>query len=120
MLLGFGIRIGAPTRVLQTIGAIIITTSRIPALATSVGIVVSVAAALACGFAYVALTGESGDHRFAWAITLGAAVAAALFVLARTFAGSIALVLTPGNLIAIGVVIAITLPMGMRFAPSRL
>ena len=120
MLLGYGIRVGGATRVLQALGAIVLGMSSAPALASSIGLLLHVAATLVIGIAYVSLTGESGEHRIAWAITLGAAMAATLFVVARTIAGSIALVLTPGNLIAIGVVIAITLPMGMRFAPSRL
>ena len=119
MLFGFGIRVGAPTQVLRTIGALVVGAGASPALAIMMGIVLNVIATLACGVAYATLTGESGDNRVAWAITLGAAMAAAVFVIARIFAGSIALVLTPGNLVAIGVVIAITLPIGMRFAPTR-
>jgi hypothetical protein len=85
-----------------------------------VGILLHVAATLACGLAYAALAGDSEDHPIAWSIVIGAAVSALAVLAVRTVAGSIALVLTPGNLIAIGAVIAITLPIGMRFAPTRL
>jgi hypothetical protein len=78
-----------------------------------------VATTLSFGVVYVALIGDAGEHRVAWAIAIAAAAIAAVFVSARTFAGSITLVLTPENLIAIGLVIAITLPIGMRFAPTR-
>ena len=126
MLLGYGLRLGAASRVFQAIGSVLLGTasesaSRLSSsMAAGVGIVLHVAATLACGIAYVTFAGESEDHRIAWAIAIGAAVSAIAFLAVRTFAGSIALVLTPGNLIAIGVVIAITLPIGMRFAPTRL
>jgi hypothetical protein len=119
MLLGFGIRLGAPARAFQAIGALLVDPSRAPALATMLGVLLHVVATLSCGVAYVALVGDSGDHPAAWAITVGAAAAAVAFIIATTVGGSIALALTPGNLIALGVVIAITLPIGMRFAPSR-
>jgi hypothetical protein len=123
MLLGYGIRLGAPWRVFQAIGTIVaganadgVSRSLLAAIA---GVVLHVASTLACGVVYATLASDSDDHRIAWAIAIGAAAVAAVFVFARTFAGSIALVLTPGNLVAIGVVIAITLPIGMRFAPVR-
>jgi hypothetical protein len=124
MLLGFGIRLGAPSRVFYTIGMIVAGANaadgpRTSTLVAILGFVLQLVATLSCGVAYVSLIGDSGDHRVAWAITIGAAAMAAVFVCARTFAGPIALVLTPGNLFAIGVVIAITLPIGTRFAPSR-
>lgn len=119
MLLGFGIRLGAPARAFQAIGALLADANRMPSLATVLGIVLHVTATLLCGVAYIALVDDSEDHLIAWAITVGAGASALLFIVARTFGGSIALALTPGNLMAIGVVIAITLPIGMRFAPSR-
>ena len=122
MLFGYGIRLGAATRVFHAIGSVLTgaeSASGSPVL-TGVGIVLHVAATLGCGVAYASLAREPNEHRIAWAIAIGAAASATLFVAVRTFAGSIALVLTPGNLIAIGVVIAITLPIGMRFAPTRL
>jgi len=119
MLLGFGIRLGAPARAFQAIGALLADANRMPSLATVLGIVLHITATLLCGVAYIALVDDSEDHLIAWAITVGAGAAALLFIVARTFGGSIALALTPGNLMAIGVVIAITLPIGMRFAPSR-
>ena len=125
MLLGYGIRLGGAARVFQALGSLLLTTgetaSRSSAsMAAGVGIVLHVVATLTCGVAYVALASDSEEHRIAWAIVIGAAASAIAFLAVRTFAGSIALVLTPGNLIAIGAVIAITLPIGMRFAPTRL
>ena len=125
MLFGYGIRLGGATRVFQAIGSVLLRGSSESATgsslaATVVGILLHVAATLACGVAYVAFADESEDHPIARAIAIGAASCALAFLAVRTFAGSIALVLTPGNLIAIGAVIAITLPIGMRFAPTRL
>jgi hypothetical protein len=126
MLFGYGIRLGAASRVFQAIGSVLLGGGRDGASGPSspvtigVGIVLHVAATLACGVAYAAFAREGEDHRIAWAIAIGAAASAFAFLAVRTVAGSIALVLTPGNLIAIGVVIAITLPIGMRFAPTRL
>jgi len=125
MMFGYGIRLGAAFRVFQAIGSVLLgsggeSASGPSLLLTGVGMVLHLAATIACGIAYAALAGETEDHPIAWAIAIGAAVSAFAFLAVRTFAGSIALVLTPGNLIAIGAVIAITLPIGMRFAPTRL
>jgi hypothetical protein len=119
MLLGFGIRLGVPMRVFQAIGNIVGGVDSTPTIAAMLGIVISVAMTLGCGVAYASLSRDGRENRIAWAIALGAFAAAAAFVVARTFGGSIALVLTPGNLVTLGVVIAITLPIGMRLAPSQ-
>jgi hypothetical protein len=122
MLVGFGIRFGAPCRVFQTIGTIALGARAYDmsalAWATTLGLLLHVVVMLTSGIVYASLAAD-GEHRAAWAIATAGAVVVAAFVSARTFAGSIALVLTPGNLIAIGAVIAITLPIGMRFAPPR-
>ena len=122
MLIGFGVRLGAPMRVLQVIGEIVLRGGPSGPSETSyvaAGVILHLLAMLSCGVAYVALQRDAGEHRAAWAITIAATAVAAVFVAARTFAGSIALVLTPANIIALGVVIALTLPIGMRFAPTR-
>jgi len=124
MLLGFGIRLGAATRVFSAIGSIALGAHAPDAHARAVlivtGVLFHVLAMLLCGLVYASLVGESRKHPVAWAIAIGAAAVGVVFFLASMFAGTIALVLTPGNLIAIGVVIALTLPIGMRFALSRL
>jgi hypothetical protein len=118
MLIGYGLRAGGAGRAFGAIGSLLVSSGS-SSLATAVGVVLHLAAMLACGVIYVALVDNAGENRFAWAIAIGGAAAAIVFVLARTLGGSIALVLTPGNLVAIGAVIAITLPIGMRLAPSR-
>ncbi len=122
MLWGYGVRLGAPGRIFEAIGTIVLHASETTAGAPRyvlVGLLVHVAAMISFGVVYAVLIGDAGEHRVAWAITIAAAAMAAVFVSARTFAGSITLVLTPENLLAIGLVIAITLPIGMRFAPTR-
>ena len=123
MLIGFGVRLGAPMRVLQVLGEITLSGGRAhgPAETSYVvaGAFLHLLAMLSCGVAYAALLRDAGEHRAAWAIAIAATAIAVVFVAARTFAGSIALVLTPANIIALGVVIALTLPIGMRFAPTR-
>jgi hypothetical protein len=119
MLLGYGIRGGSPARVFAAIGALIVG-SRGGAFPTLLGVIMHVALMILCGVLYTALTNGARENPFAWAIAIGAGVAAITFVLVRAFGGSIALVLTPGNLVAVGVVIALTLPVGMRFAFSRM
>jgi hypothetical protein len=122
MLWGYGLRLGAPARVFATIGAIVLHASgerTSGLLYVVVGVLAHVVAMLSFGGVYASLIGEDSKHGAAWSIAIAAAAIAAVFVSARTFAGSITLVLTPGNLIAVGVVIAIALPIGMRFAPYR-
>lgn len=118
MLLGYGLRAGGAARAFSAIGSLI-SMSRNPLWTALLGIGVHVLAILACGVLYASLVQRRGENDFAWAIAIGGGVAAILFVVARAGGGSIALVLTPANLVAIGVIIAITLPIGMRFAPSR-
>jgi hypothetical protein len=110
MVFGFGLRSGAPAHVFAMFGAALFGAG---AVAGGVAIVVLT---LLCGIAYVALVARERQHWLAWAIAVGAAAAVVMFVSAQAGGGTIALVLTRGNLIEIGVVIALTLPIGMRFA----
>ena len=123
MLVGFGIRLGVPSRVFDVIGATVLGTSASREYAPSVvllGVALQLIAVLLCGVVYSWLAGEAPKHRAGWALAIGAAAVAMMFLFARAFAGTIALVLTPGNIIGIGAVIPFTLPIGMRFALSRL
>lgn len=118
MLLGYGLRAGGIGRAFAAIGAILIG-PRAPFWSALLGLVVEVAVVLSCGGLYAWLTQPVGENRFAWAVAIGGSVAAILLLLARAAGGSIALVLTPGDVVAIGVTIAVALPIGMRLAPSR-
>ena len=117
MLLGYGLRVGGPGRAFAALGSVVLSQSSHGA--TLLGIVLHVVVMLACGVLYASLVDEEPESRLAWAIAIGGGVAAILFVLARSVGGSITLVLTPGNLVALGAIIALTLPIGMRFAPPH-
>jgi hypothetical protein len=119
MLLGFGMRDGAPARVFNAIGAILVGQRGLGAdfsAATIVGVLLHVAVMLLCGVVYTALVAETEQHRFSWAIAIGAAAVVLMLVFARLFGGGIALVLSLGNLLEIGAVIVVALPIGMRLA----
>jgi hypothetical protein len=118
MLFGYGLRGGGGGRAFAAFGWLLFSASS-HALATLLGVVLHVVVMLACGVLYATLVNEARETRLAWAIAIGGGIAAVLFVLARSVGGSIALVLTPANLIALGAITALTLPIGMRFAPSR-
>jgi hypothetical protein len=118
MLLGFGVRDGAPARAFNAIGAMVLgpaATGRELSVATIVGVLLHAVVMLLCGVAYSWLV-EEQDHRLASAITVGAGAVVAMLAFARVFGGGIALVLSLGNLLEIGAVIVIALPIGMRFA----
>lgn len=104
MLVGFGLRMGRP-RAFDVLGRGVIGR-----------VLVVVLLMLLCDVAYVAVVARERQLWVAWAIAIGAAAVVVIFSYARLTAGDIALVLSTRNLIAIAVVIAITLPVGMRFA----
>jgi hypothetical protein len=118
MLVGYGLRGGGAGRVFRAIGATILSVPS-SAFLTLTGVILHVVVMLACGVLYVSLVTNGDEHRFAWAIAIGAAIAAIALILVRALGGSIALMMTPGSFVALGVVTAVTLPIGMRFAPSR-
>jgi len=117
MLLGYGLRGGGAGRAFAALGSLFVSRSNDATIL--LGIALHVVVMLACGVLYASLVEEARESRFAWAIAIGGGFAAVLFVLARSVGGSIALVMTPGNLVALGATIALTLPIGMRFAPSE-
>lgn len=117
MLLGYGLRGGGAGRAFAALGSLFFAHSHQAAIL--LGVVLHIVVMLACGVLYASLVNQARESSFAWAIAIGGGVAAILFVVARSVGGSIALVLTPGNLIALGAITALTLPMGMRFAPSQ-
>jgi len=119
MLLGFGVRDGAPALVFNAIGAMLLgsgAAGRDFSMATIVGALLHIVVMLLYGVAYTTLVAEQGEHRLSWAVAVGAAAVIAMLVFTRVFGGGIALVLSLGNLLEIGAVIGIALPIGMRFA----
>lgn len=110
MVLGFGMRAGAPARGFVAVGETFLGSGAVG------GALLLLVLALLCGLAYISLVARERQHWLAWAITIGAVATIVMLVWSRARGGGIALVLSTGNLFEIGVVIAITLPIGMRFA----
>lgn len=110
MLLGFGLRDGAPAAAFEALGAALFGAGALT------GALVVVVVGLLCGVAYISAVARQRQHWMIWAIAIGAAVAVILLLCRRATGGGFALVLSAGNSIEIGVVIAFALPIGMRFA----
>ena len=109
MLLGFGIRTGSPGRAFEAIGA-----------GTLAGVSLVVFLMLVCGVLYVAIVARQRQRWLRWTIAIAFAAVAVMLVCARLAGGDVARVLSTRNLIELGVVLAIALPIGMRFALSQL
>ena len=109
MLLGFGMRAGAPAAAFSALGGLV------GAGAIGGAILVELLM-LICGVAYVTLVARERHHRVTWAIVVGVAAAIVMLVCARLGGGANAPVLSTGNLTEIAIVIAVALPIGMRLA----
>ena len=110
MVLGFGMRAGGAARAFAAFGETFL------GAGAAGGILLLLVFSVLCGFAYISVVARERQHWLAWAITIGAVATILMLVWSRARGGGIALVLSTGNLFEIGVVIAITLPIGMRFA----
>jgi apolipoprotein N-acyltransferase len=110
LLLGFGIRAGRPLGAFSALGIGLLGAGALG------GVILVVVLMLMCGVGYVTLVARKRQHRVAWAMALAVAATVVMLVCMRLGGGEIALVLSSGNLIEIAIVIAIALPMGMRFA----
>ena len=124
-LLGFGIHLGAPARLFNAVAAIVLgpsvqRESAFSAAATLTGVLLHVAAMIALGALYAVLVWRSRGYSFAWSGVMAAATLAVSVLLARLFGVGPAAVLSLGRLIALCVVLALALPIGMRLALSRL
>jgi len=75
---------------------------------------------IALGALYAVLVWRSRGYSFAWSGVMAAATLAVSVLLARLFGVGPAAVLSLGRLIALCVVLALALPIGMRLALSRL
>ena len=120
-LIGFGIRLGAPARVFNAIGAIVVGRSALaytgfaPAV-TLIGVVVHVLAMLACGAVYARLVEWTRGSTIAWAFGVSTAACTLTWLFARWFGVGPAVLLPFGNMIVLTVLLALALPIGMRFA----
>lgn len=109
MLFGFGLRAGVPGAAFTPLGALV-------GAGAAAGIILVVVLMLLCGITYSTLVAREQQHWLGWTIAIGAAVAIVFLIGERLGGGGIVLVLSSGNSIEIGIVTAIALPIGMRFA----
>ena len=89
-------------------------------VATTIGMVVHVAMMVVIGLVFRLALARAGGHPLAWAVVVAAATLGLLALVARLFGVGIVALLPTGSLIALGVVLAVTLAIGMRFALSKL
>jgi hypothetical protein len=75
---------------------------------------------LLCGVLHVAIVARQRQRRSAWAIAIAIAAVAIIVACSRLAGGDVARVLSARKFIELGVVLAIVLPIGMRFALSQL
>ncbi|HKO16946.1 MAG TPA: hypothetical protein VJU87_11955 [Gemmatimonadaceae bacterium] len=119
-LLAFGLRLGTPARPFNAIGALLLGGDAMQVFGfaagpTLVGVLLHLVAVVACGVLYAALVGRKG-HSVAWAIVLAILALAASWAIGHSLGVGLAPLLPLGNLIVLGVVLALSLPIGMRFA----
>lgn len=120
-LIGFGVRFGTPLRPFNTVAAAVLGqlafgAAEPPVFVTIVGIVLHFAIALAWGVAYVYAVGRSHGYRWQWAVAAGVAAFLLTSLFARALGVGLGTLLPLGDRIVLSLVLALALPVGMRFA----
>ena len=120
-LIGFGVRFGTPLRPFNTVAAAVLgqfafSGTQPPIFVTVVGIVLHFAMALAWGVAYVYAVGRSRGARWQWALAAGVAAFFLTSLFARALGVGLGTLLPLGDRIVLSIVLALALPVGMRFA----
>ena len=124
-LMGFGLRFGTPLRPFNTIAASVlgvaaVAASNAPGMVTTIGIAIHVAACIAWSLAYAWIVEFSHGHEWEWGVATSLVAFALTSMLARSFDVGLGTLLSVAQRIALAVVLAIALPMGMRLANSDL
>jgi hypothetical protein len=122
-LLGFGIHLGTPARPFNAIAALALGPGAqavygFSPLPTLLGILLHVAAMIAWGVVYELLVARTRGYLTA-SLVVAVAALTALLLPSRLFGVGPAALLSIGNLVALSVVLAVALPLGMRLAPSE-
>lgn len=117
-------RLGAPAHPFNAIAATLLgssaqATSGFAPAVTPLGILLHVAVMIGVGLVYAALVDRSRRHPVIWALVVAAAAFVATWLLARLFGVGLAVLFSPVSLIAIAVVLAVALTLGMRLALPR-
>ena len=122
-LMGFGVRFGTPLRAFNTIaasvlGATAVIASNAPAMVATIGVVIHVAVCLAWSLAYAWIVEFSDGHEWEWGVITAILAFTVTTILARVFDVGLGTLLSVSQRIALAVVLAIALPLGMRLANS--
>lgn len=120
-LVGFGIRFGTPLRAFNTIAAALLShmpggSIAAPLAVTITGVLLHVLASVCWGIAYAYVVERSGGHRLLWGVVVALAVFLVTGALASLSGEGLATLLPVGDRIAVAIVFAAALPLGMRLA----
>lgn len=119
-LVGFGLRFGTPWRAFNTIAAATLARGSgslgAPFAITVIGVVVHVLASIVWGLLYALAVERSGGHRWVWGALVAVVMFLATSALAALSGAGLGSLLPLGDRIAIALVLALALPLGMRLA----
>jgi len=122
-LVGFGLRQGTPLRPFNAVARLLLGARAdgvwgFDPIVTLIGVLLHVTVILAWGFLCVGLAGaRRGAPAFATAVGVTlAALAVDLFVIERGLHAGLSGVLSPGQVVALHLVLLVALALGMRFA----
>lgn len=123
-LVAFGIHLGTPARPFNAIGALLLGPGAaqiygFSAGPTIAGVLLEIAATIACGLLHARLVARRGGHLALWSIAIAAGALCTSWILAR-FGVGLAALLPVGNLVVLAVVLALSLAIGIRFALQAL
>lgn len=125
-LMGFGIRYATPLRPFNTIAAELLgsralSASSAPAIVATVGIIIHVAACVAWSLFYSWIVDRSNGHEWEWGVATSILAFVLTSLVARSLDVGLGTLLSLSQRIALALVLAVALPLGMRLAnsPSR-
>lgn len=121
-LVGLGLRFGTPARPFNALAAYLLGPA-VQALwqfsiVTVVGLLVHVVVSCLCGLAFVALVERSGGGELGWAILVSVVTFGVSWLVAAWLGIGLATLLAIGDRLVLAVVLAASLPLGMRLAFS--
>ena len=121
--MGFGIRFGTPLRPFNTIaasvlGATAVLASNAPAMVATIGVAIHVATCIAWALAYAWIVEHSHGHEWEWGVATSVVAFTLTSLVARSLDIGLGTLLSVAQRIALAVVLAIALPLGMRLANS--
>lgn len=119
-LVGFGLRFGTPWRAFNTIAAATLARGSgslgAPVAFTVVGVALHVLASIVWGLLYAFAVERSGGHRWLWGVVVAFGMFWATWAIAALSGAGLGSLLPLFDRIAIALVLALALPLGMRLA----